>query len=88
MDLLEVDPRQTPPLYIGDDRTDEDAFRALAGDGMGILVSERPQASAAAYRLDDPAAVGRFLARLLDMLGEEAAREQPSDAAQDAQRGD
>ncbi len=68
MELLEVDPARTPPLYIGDDRTDEDAFRALADDGLGILVGEAPQRSAAAYRLEDPAAVGRFLERLLQIV--------------------
>ncbi len=30
------------PIYIGDDRTDEDAFRALEQRGVGILVSEEP----------------------------------------------
>src|SRR5258705_2085139 len=31
------------PIYIGDDRTDEDAFRALEKAGVGILVSEEPR---------------------------------------------
>ena len=31
------------PIYIGDDRTDEDAFRALEQRGIGILVSEEPR---------------------------------------------
>ncbi|MGD9952988.1 MAG: trehalose-phosphatase [Burkholderiales bacterium] len=52
------------PVYIGDDVTDEDAFRALAERGVGIAVQEAPQPSAARYALRDPAAVREFLAQL------------------------
>ena len=48
-------------VYIGDDVTDEDAFRALERDGVGIVVSAVPVCTRAAYRLEDPAAVRRFL---------------------------
>jgi alpha,alpha-trehalase len=49
------------PIYIGDDRTDEDAFRALGQRGVGILVSEEPRPTAASYSLKDSAEVERFL---------------------------
>jgi alpha,alpha-trehalase len=52
------------PIYIGDDRTDEDAFRALASRGIGILVSEEPRHTAASYSLKDPVEVERFLRAL------------------------
>lgn len=44
-------PEGAPVLYLGDDTTDEDAFRALAGRGgagEGILVDPSPPASTAA----------------------------------------
>lgn len=56
------------PIYIGDDRTDEDAFVALAGRGVGILVSESPRRTAAYYTLRDPDEVHRFLQRLSDAV--------------------
>jgi trehalose-phosphatase len=37
---LGLDRDDVLPLYIGDDITDEDAFRALAGRGVGILVAD------------------------------------------------
>ena len=52
------------PIYIGDDSTDEDAFRALEQRGIGILVSEQSQPTAARYSLRDPAEVERFLRTL------------------------
>src|SRR6266478_238814 len=48
-------------IYIGDDRTDEDAFCALQQSGIGILVSEQSQPTAASYSLKNPAEVERFL---------------------------
>jgi trehalose-phosphatase len=56
------------PIYIGDDRTDEDAFRALEKSGLGILVSEEPRPTAARYSLKDPAEVERFLRELVAPL--------------------
>ncbi len=60
------------PLYLGDDTTDEDAFEAVAGRGVGILVAEQPRPTAAGYRLRDDAEVGRFLQRLTRTLHEPA----------------
>ena len=57
------------PIYIGDDRTDEDAFTALAGRGLAVLVAESPRETAAHYTLRDPDEVSCFLRRLLDAVG-------------------
>jgi trehalose-phosphatase len=57
------------PIYIGDDRTDEDAFRALQERGVGILVSEQSQPTAATYSLRDPHEVQQFLRDLTASLG-------------------
>lgn len=56
------------PIYIGDDRTDEDAFRAVKGQGTGILVTEEPRTTAAQYSLKNPSEVERFLRVLVSML--------------------
>jgi alpha,alpha-trehalase len=56
------------PIYIGDDQTDEDAFRALEQRGIGILVSEQSQPTAARYSLKNPAEVERFLRALTATL--------------------
>ena len=55
------------PVYIGDDVTDEDAFRALAGRGVGIAVQEAPRPTAAAYSLSGPAEVRTLLAALAEV---------------------
>jgi trehalose-phosphatase len=55
------------PLYLGDDVTDEDAFRALGTRGVGILVSTAPRPSAANYQLQDPREVTAFLEKLLEL---------------------
>jgi trehalose-phosphatase len=60
-------PASSPVVYIGDDRTDEDAFRALAPVASTILVG-RGRTSRALYLFDDPDAVLSFLRRLLHAL--------------------
>jgi trehalose 6-phosphate phosphatase len=47
-------------LYLGDDRTDEDAFRHLQ-DGITIHVGDPPGETCAQYYVADPAQVGIFL---------------------------
>ncbi|WVZ64763.1 hypothetical protein U9M48_014238 [Paspalum notatum var. saurae] len=56
------------PVYIGDDRTDEDAFKVLRrrGHGVGILVSKHPKETNASYSLQEPAEVMEFLLRLVE----------------------
>jgi alpha,alpha-trehalase len=56
------------PIYIGDDATDEDAFRALQQRGVGVLVSEHSQPTAASYSLRNPVEVERFLQKITDRL--------------------
>jgi len=61
LETLKLERGKALPIFIGDDRTDEDAFRALQKRGVGILVSEQPQATAANYCLKNPEEVERFL---------------------------
>lgn len=63
---LGLDGPEVLPIYVGDDVTDEDAFRAVRGRGLGILVSERPQSSAALYRVRDTDHVAELLRHLAE----------------------
>ena len=49
LEALDLDGSDVLPLYVGDDITDEDAFAALAGRGIGIFVGDA----------DDPEMAGR-----------------------------
>lgn len=55
------------PFYIGDDVTDEDAFRALEGSGIGIVVWDEPYETAASYSLKNPDEVREFLLRIIPL---------------------
>ncbi|HEY0832559.1 MAG TPA: trehalose-phosphatase [Azospirillum sp.] len=61
--------RDAVPLYLGDDETDEDAFRALEGRGVGVRVMDPPGPTAAGWSLRDPAEVRAFLERLAAFIG-------------------
>ncbi|CAK9318201.1 unnamed protein product [Citrullus colocynthis] len=64
--LGHTDVEDVIPLYIGDDRTDEDAFKVIQmrGQGIAILVSSIPKHTKASYSLKDPSQVLAFLLRL------------------------
>ena len=68
LETLGLEGRNVLPIYIGDDRTDEDAFRALEKRGVAILVSEHPQVTAASYWLKNPDEVECFLQKITDRL--------------------
>src|SRR5437764_2055776 len=51
LNALNLDRDEVVPVYLGDDITDEDAFRALVGRGIGIFVGSA----------DDPETAGRTL---------------------------
>lgn len=57
------------PIYIGDDTTDEDAFRILK-EGITILVSERIRKSYARFYLKDTAEALKFLNFLKEVVDE------------------
>lgn len=54
------------PVYIGDDVTDEDAFRALKGKGLTVFVGE-PGNSEADYYLKNTEEVTKFLRLIIGL---------------------
>jgi trehalose-phosphatase len=63
--LLEETNASQPAAYLGDDLTDETAFRAIKGRGLGILVRRERRASAAEIWLRPPEELRNFLRRWL-----------------------
>ncbi len=76
--LSEMGP-DTPAAYLGDDATDERAFRAICGRGLSVLVRPRWRPTAAQLWLKPPEELLDFLTQWLDAvrgrdaLGREAA---------------
>lgn len=68
MEELNLNKPDIIPLYIGDDITDEDAFATLQGQGIGVLVGEHDEKTAATYRLEDVNEVQQFLEKLSDSI--------------------
>ena len=67
--LLHHRGQPTRVIYLGDDRTDEDAFTALEPDDLAIGVGSRPHTHLIDWPLAGPASVGRFFARFAAMRG-------------------
>lgn len=63
--LAEVGP-DAPVAYLGDDATDEPAFRALNGRGLTALVREQRRQTSARVWLRPPAELRRFLMQWRD----------------------
>ena len=64
-DALEIEVTEVTPFYLGDDITDEDAFRALPDHGVRILIGEHEGSTLADYHLENPDGVGRLIDRIL-----------------------
>jgi alpha,alpha-trehalase len=72
VEVLGCDPARDVLVYVGDDLTDEDAFRAVAPRGLAIVVSDEPRPTCARYRLRDPSEVRTFLEALREVVAGEA----------------
>lgn len=64
---LGLDGGDVLPLFIGDDVTDEDAFRALRGRGVTVAVQEQERPTEARYTLHNPGEVVEFLGLILEV---------------------
>ena len=71
LDRFHVDCSRITPLYIGDDTTDEDAFRSIGDSGITILVSDRPKPTSARFILRDSKEVRTFLEKLAEFADRE-----------------
>lgn len=67
LDTLKLDREDVLPFYIGDDVTDEDAFRGLKGRGIGIVVRDKSYETAADYSLKHPDEVREFLSKMITL---------------------
>lgn len=53
------------PIYLGDDTTDEDAFKALRETGIGVLVDSNDQPTYAHYILHNQQEVSEFIKKIV-----------------------
>ena len=68
MDALKLSSKNNIiPLFIGDDVTDEDGFKAIKQMGVGILVGGHGQETAAKYGLKNVFQVREFFKKLIDI---------------------
>lgn len=67
MNEVGVQKSEFTPIYIGDDITDEDAYREIRDTGIGIQVGQHGERTAARYFLRDVQEVRQFLQWMLDL---------------------
>jgi alpha,alpha-trehalase len=68
LEALNLDGDDVQPFYVGDDVTDEDAFQALSGRGIGVLVGFPEYRTSADYGLRDVPEAQLFLQGMVDLL--------------------
>ncbi|MDP8264490.1 MAG: trehalose-phosphatase [Candidatus Aceula lacicola] len=61
LSIFEKEQKDILPVYLGDDTTDEDAFRALKEKGFGILVATAERETEAEYIVKNPQDVKEVL---------------------------
>ena len=66
MDAMKISWSDSSIVYIGDDVTDEFAFRAIRTRGTGILVADQPKESAADFRVETPDDVKKIFSEILE----------------------
>ncbi len=66
LDFFKMTPWNSFAIYVGDDVTDEDGFRAVAGRGAGVIVTETepPASTCALYRLESVIETGLLIEHL------------------------
>lgn len=60
-EILSTVAPKTAAAYLGDDMTDEDAFKAIKSKGLGVLVRHEPRETAASVWLKPPEELIEFL---------------------------
>lgn len=66
--VLNYDKEKHIAIYIGDDTTDEDAFKVLKDKGFGIFVATEPRLSEAKYKIKDVDEVQKVLEFLMNSV--------------------
>ncbi|MFC2014032.1 trehalose-phosphatase [Chloroflexota bacterium] len=74
LESLFTDISRVLPVYIGDDETDEDAFRAISSRGIAIVVGTESRQTAAHYVLRSPDEAVQFLHELAALAEAEVSR--------------
>jgi alpha,alpha-trehalase len=74
LEALYTDSGRVLPVYVGDDSTDEDAFRAISQVGLAIAVGNEKRPTAAHYALRDPEEVVEFLRQLTALAEKEVSK--------------
>ncbi|MBD3426862.1 MAG: trehalose-phosphatase [Candidatus Omnitrophica bacterium] len=69
LEAMKMDWHDANMIYIGDDVTDEFAFRMLRTRGTSILVSKEEKASSADFRLKDPQEVRELFEKFIHEIG-------------------
>jgi trehalose-phosphatase len=67
-ELLRGASKHILPIYLGDDQTDEEAFREVKGRGITVLIGPGWRTSEAEYFLKNPEEVEDFLRRCQEVL--------------------
>src|SRR5262249_49114260 len=66
------------PIYVGDDTTDDDAFRILVDRGLSILVGAASRPTSAHYYVEDPEEVYELLEHVLTCIVHSSKRNSPA----------